>query len=162
MDDKLNNVMDVTTEDLDTIFGKNEDSEDDFQVDPPQMAADNSPDEYDLMEDELKDFIKEQRNKNMTKNTDLCVKRFKEWLILTHNVKHTNLEKFQRKLLNLYIGGFILGLKKKDGTSFEPDTKTRTGGGWTVGLLGLRCSLLVGTGVQSICTSSMSHIGLPL
>ena len=40
-------------------------------------------------------------------------------------------------------------------------TKTRTGGG-TVGLLGLRCSQWVGTGVQSICTSSMSLIGPPL
>ena len=66
--------MDVTTDDLDRIFGKNEDSEDDFQVDPPQMAADNSPDKYDLMEDKLKDFIMEQRNKNATKKTDLCVK----------------------------------------------------------------------------------------
>ena len=116
--------MDVTTEDVDHIFGKNEDSEDLFQVDSPQMAADNSPDEYHLMEDKLKDFIMEQRNKNTTKKTNLCVKRFKEWLILTHNVKHTNLEKFQLKLLNLYIGGFILSLKKKDGTSFEPDTLT--------------------------------------
>ena len=116
--------MDVTTEDVDHIFGKNEDSEDLFQVDSPQMAADNSPDEYHLMEDKLKDFIMEQRNKNTTKKTNLWVKRFKEWLILTHNVKHTNLEKFQLKLLNLYIGGFILSLKKKDGTSFEPDTLT--------------------------------------
>ena len=116
--------MDVTTDDLDRIFGKNEDSEDDFQVDPPQMAADNSPDEYDLMGDERKDFITEQRNKNTPKKTDLCVKRFKEWLTLTPNVKHTNLEKFHLKLLNLYTGGFILSLKKKDGTSFEPDTLT--------------------------------------
>ena len=74
----LNNVMDITTDDLDHIFCKNEDSEDNFQVDPPQMAADNSPDEYDLMEDELKDFIMEQRNKNTTKKMDPCVKRFKE------------------------------------------------------------------------------------
>ena len=42
--------MDITTDDLNRIFGKNEDSEDDFQVDPPQMA-----DEHDLMEEELKD-----------------------------------------------------------------------------------------------------------
>ena len=122
--DTLDNVMDVTTDDLNRIFGKHVDSEDDFEVDPPQMAVDNAPDEYDLMEDELKDFIMEQRNKNTTKKTDLCVKKFKEWLVLTHNVKHTNLEKFQPKLLNLYIGGFILSLKKKDGTSFEPDTLT--------------------------------------
>ena len=40
-------------------------------------------------------------------------------------------------------------------------TKTRTGGGGTVGLLGLRCLQWVGTGVQSICTSSMSLIGPP-
>ena len=50
----LHNVMDFTTDDLDRIFGKNGDSEDDFEIDPSQMAADNSPDEYDLMEDELK------------------------------------------------------------------------------------------------------------
>ena len=120
----LHNVTDVTTDNLNRIFGKNEDSDDDFQVDPPQMAADNSPEEYDLMEDKLKDFIMEQRNKNTTKKTDLCVKRFKELLILTHNLKHTNLEKFQPKLLNLFIVGFILSLKKKDGTSFEPNTLT--------------------------------------
>ena len=45
--------MDVTRDDLDRIFGKNGDSVDDFEVDPPQMAADNAPDDYDLMEDEL-------------------------------------------------------------------------------------------------------------
>ena len=38
-------------------------------------------------------------------------------------------------------------------------TKTRTGGGG--GLLGPKCLQWVGTGVQSICTSSMSLIGLP-
>ena len=53
-----------TMDDLDRIFGKNGNSEDDF---------DNSPDEYDLMEDELKDFIMEQRNKIPTKKTDLCI-----------------------------------------------------------------------------------------
>ena len=76
--DTLNNVMDLTTDNLDHIFGKNGDSEDDFQVDPQQMAADNSPDEYDLMEDKLKDFIMDHRNKNTIKKMDLCVKRFKE------------------------------------------------------------------------------------
>ena len=101
----LHNVMEVTKDDLDSIFGKNGDSEDNFQVDPPQMA-DNSPDEYDLMEDEFKDFIMDQRNSNTTKKMDLCVERSKEGLILTHNMKHTNLEKFQLKLLNLYIGSF--------------------------------------------------------
>ena len=84
MVDTLDNVMDVTTDDLNRIFGKHVDSEDDFEVDPPQMAVDNAPDEYDLMEDELKYFIMEQRNKNTTKKTDLCVKKFKEWLVLTH------------------------------------------------------------------------------
>ena len=88
------------------------------------MAADNAHEECDQLEEALRDFILDQRNKNTTKKTDLCVQRFKEWLVMTHNVKHNNIEKFQPKLLNLYIRGFILRLKKNDGTSFEPDTLT--------------------------------------
>ena len=42
--DTLDNVMDVTTDDLNRIFGKNVDSEDDFEVDPPQMAPHRRPD----------------------------------------------------------------------------------------------------------------------
>ena len=62
------------------------------------MAVNNAPDEYDQLEEELKDFIIDQRSKNTTKKADFCVKRFKECLVTTHNVKHTNLEKFQPKL----------------------------------------------------------------
>ena len=72
--------MDITTDNLDRIFGKNRDSEHDFEVGSPQVVANNLPDEYDKLEDELKDFILEQRNKNTTKKTDLCVKRFTECL----------------------------------------------------------------------------------
>ena len=71
----MNNVMDVTMTELDRIFGKNDDSEDDFDMEPPQTAGDNVPNDFDMLEEELKDFIMDQRKKNTTIKADLCVKR---------------------------------------------------------------------------------------
>ena len=73
--------------------------------------------------DSLNDFIASNRNKSTMKKTEHCLKRFREYLSVTQK-ENRAIHEIPPENLNVFIGGFLLNVKKTDGKDYEPDTLT--------------------------------------
>ena len=78
------------------------------------------------MEDETShwDFIASKENKNTVKKTELCVKRYREWLVESPRHECRDLKDIPPARMNMYIGNFLMTLRKTNGDEYEPDTIT--------------------------------------
>lgn len=74
-------------------------------------------------DEELRKFVEEQRNPNTNRKTIQVMNSFSTWLSDKQNGSR-NIEEIDGVTLNNYIGNYLLGLRKKDGSFYEPDTLT--------------------------------------
>ena len=99
---------------------------------PPDMPADDSSADTGRVTDPgsqaaavpttemLSEYIQSKRNKNTIKQTELSVKKFKEWLACHPRLERRPLKQISPVQMDKYIGGFLLEVKKVDGHDYEP------------------------------------------
>ena len=71
----------------------------------------------------LKDFVASKRNVNTVKKTKQTFSRLVNWLKEFRN-EERDIAQIPPQQLNIYIGGFLMLLKKADGSDYEPDSLT--------------------------------------
>ena len=74
--------------------------------------------------DPLNDYIKSKRNKNTIKKTEQCIKRFQEWMSGPPRLETRALNDISPAQMDRYIGGWLMEIKKPDGSDYEPDSLT--------------------------------------
>ena len=101
-------------------------SEHDQTTPKPPSEHDQSDDEnnkFDIAEDNLRDFVQGNRNRNTTIKTKRETARFKKYLEEKEEEKR-DIHEIPPNELNIYLGGFLKDLKKKNGDDYEPDSVT--------------------------------------
>ena len=99
------------------IFNDNKENESNNAKNVPEPAAlaDKS---------ELLTYIKAQQNKNTVRKTQSDASRFIEWLKEYPRSETRPVQTLEPEILDNYIGQYLLSVKRKDGTDYEPDTLT--------------------------------------
>jgi hypothetical protein len=69
----------------------------------------------------LQDFIKSKKNINTVKKTDQCTARFVKWLAETQNERR-DLIQIPAASMDVYVGAFLMAIKKESGDDYEPTT----------------------------------------
>jgi integrase len=78
----------------------------------------------DLSVRDLQQFINSKRNHNTTRKTDQCVNRFLKWIQADPRNDVRPLLEIPVTTMDIYVGGFLMDLKKVNGDLYEPDTLT--------------------------------------
>jgi hypothetical protein len=82
----------------------------------PTLATDNH--------DELRRYVNSKINPNTLRKTNQCINRFQRWLLELLRKDDRPLIDIPVTTMDCYIGGFLMGLKREDGSDYEPDTLT--------------------------------------
>jgi hypothetical protein len=72
---------------------------------------------------ELRNYVTSKKNINTTKKTNQCVNKFINWLKDAHK-EERSLVDIPPLTMDIYVGGFIMQLKKDKGGDYEPDSLT--------------------------------------
>ena len=70
----------------------------------------------------LKNYVDEHKSANTKRKIRSAVNRFQTWIDENEKERSKPIEDYEPRELNHKLGAFIMTLKKKDGTEYEPDT----------------------------------------
>ena len=93
-------------------------------IQPAENRSENTAQATFPTSDPIKDYINSKRNKNTVKKTDLCYKRFRDWLVAPPREETRNLLDIPPSAMDRYVAGFLIEIKKPNGDDYEPDTLT--------------------------------------
>ncbi len=87
----------------------------------PQPGPSTRPSMVNEKNAHLREFVQQNKNKHTARKTGYGVKKFKTWLLETYNIE-CNPEQIERPDLDVFIGEWLMQLKKPDGDLYEPDS----------------------------------------
>ena len=119
MDNLDNNLIsfDLFDESWDDFMNDNKENEaDDSNI---GQNSDVAPDKSELL-----NYIKGQQNKNTVRKTQNDALRFTQWLKDHPRSETRPVHTLEPEILDNYVGQYLLSVKRKDGTDYEPDTLT--------------------------------------
>jgi hypothetical protein len=78
----------------------------------------------DITATDLQQYILGKRNKNTVKKTEQCVNKFIEWIKAPPRNDLRKLIDIPVITMDIYVGGFLMSMKKANGELYEPETLT--------------------------------------